>query len=93
LVTYLNLIPKQRCSWHKHKHLFNQFFVVEGELGVKTDKGYTSILKQGENFTVEPGVKHEFQTYDQPAKVIEIAFVKRLGEDIQRDALGGPLEE
>jgi len=93
LVTFLDLVPNQRCSWHFHKKSFNQFYVVKGELGVKTDKGYITKLSKGQAFTVEPEVKHEFQTYDEPAEVIEIAWVEYDIDDIFRQTLGGVLTE
>ena len=93
LVTYLDLVPNQRCSYHFHKQSYNQFFVVKGCLGVKTDKGYTTKLTKGQAFTVEPEVKHEFQTYEEPTEVIEIAWVEYNTEDIYRQTLGGPLDD
>jgi len=41
LVTILYLKPKQRCSWHFHNTAYNQFTVIAGKLGVKTDIGMT----------------------------------------------------
>jgi len=93
IATILYLEPWQRCSWHSHKTAYNQFFVIEGELGVKTDKGYTSHIAKGRGFTVEPGVKHEFQTYYEPTIVEEIAYVKYDTHDIDREELGGPLKK
>jgi len=92
LVTYLDLVPNQRCSYHFHKTAFNQFFVISGCLGVKTDKGYTTKLTKGQAFTVEPEIKHEFQTYEEPTEIIEIAYVRYDSSDIYRQTLGGALE-
>ena len=89
-VCLLQLVPKQRCSWHSHKGKINQFYVIEGELGIKTEWGET-ILGPEEFFTIFPPDRHEFQTHEKPAKVIEVAFVKLDPEDIQREILGGPL--
>ena len=91
LVTYLDLVPNKRCSYHSHKYAFNQFFVVSGCLGVKTAKGYTTKMTKGQAFTVEPGIKHEFQTYNDPTEVVEIAFVRYDESDIDRELLGGDL--
>jgi D-lyxose ketol-isomerase len=44
-------------------------------------------------FEVEPGVTHEFQTYEEPTIIQEIAYVNYDPEDIQRETLGGPLDE
>jgi mannose-6-phosphate isomerase-like protein (cupin superfamily) len=93
LATILYLEPNRRCSWHSHRAAWNQFFVISGCLGVKTDKGYTTRLSEKQVFTVEPGVFHEFRTYDLPTIVEEIAFVKYDENDIHRECLGGPVEE
>ena len=89
LVTVLELEPNQRCSWHDHNTAYNQFFVVKGCLGVRTDKGYTTKLFPGQAFTVEPGVKHEFITYDPHTTMVEVAYVEYTEHDINRDRLGG----
>ena len=69
------------------------FYVVSGELGVKTDKGYTTKLtSQQIPFEVEPKVTHEFQTYNEPTVILEIAYVKYEPNDINRQALGGRLD-
>lgn len=93
IATILYLEPWQRCSYHSHKETWNQFFVIEGELGVLTEKGYTTHLRKGQAFTVEPRVKHEFQTYYSPTIVEEIAYVKYNPYDIDRESFGGPLKE
>jgi len=40
---------------------------------------------------VEPGIQHEFQTYEEGAVVEEIAYVVYDENDIQRERLGGVL--
>lgn len=90
-VCYLALNSNQRCSFHVHEHKANFFFVIEGELIVKTEWGKVS-LGPGEFFTVNPGDHHEFQTHEEPTKIIEIAYVKLDSSDILRETLGGPLE-
>ena len=89
-VCFLQLTPNQRCSWHSHKHKVNFFFVIEGELIVKTEWGEV-ILEPYENFSVFPSDKHEFQTHEKSAKIIEVAYVELNPEDIDRINLGGPL--
>jgi len=69
--------------------MFNQFYVVSGMLGVRTEKGYTTKLTPGQQFTVEQDVRHEFITYHQPTVVQEIAYVKFDETDIYRERLGG----
>jgi mannose-6-phosphate isomerase-like protein (cupin superfamily) len=93
IVTLLFLVPNQRCSYHSHTTCWNRFTVISGKLGVKTDKGHTTVLTQKQMFDVEPGVLHEFQTYEVPAIVEEIAYVKYNPEDIRRIALGGDVLE
>lgn len=93
LTTVLYLEPNKRCSWHYHNTRTDQFFVISGKMGVKTDKKYTTILTEGQSFTVEPGVKHEFQTYDKEAVVIEISYTKYDDSDIHRIEDGGDLKE
>jgi mannose-6-phosphate isomerase-like protein (cupin superfamily) len=92
LVAILFLRPNQRCSWHSHKQVWNQFTCISGIVGIKTDKGYTTKLYPKQTFTVEPGVQHEFQTYKQSAVIEEVAFVAYDEHDIDRETLGGPLE-
>jgi len=68
----------------------NFFFVIDGELIVKTEWGEVT-LRENEFFTVNPPDKHEFQTHGKSAKIIEVAYVKLDPEDINRENLGGPL--
>jgi mannose-6-phosphate isomerase-like protein (cupin superfamily) len=92
LVTILFLEPNKRCSWHKHVATWNQFTCISGEVRIKTEKGYTTTLSPKQVFTVEPGVKHEFQTGDVSAIVEEVAFVKYDETDIQRENVGGDVK-
>ena len=89
-MTILYLFPNKRCSWHKHTTQYNQFFVISGRLGVKTVNGLTEITPK-QSFTVPPGVMHEFQTYDEPTIIEEVAYVKYDEYDIHRKKLGGDL--
>jgi len=91
IVTVLKLKGSKRCSWHKHAHSFNHFFVISGVLGIKTDIGNT-LLHPGESFTVPPGVFHEFQTPNSDAIVVEIAYTRYNSGDIIRQELGGDYE-
>jgi quercetin dioxygenase-like cupin family protein len=90
LVTLLFLKLGNRCSWHSHKFSFNKFTVAVGKIGIKTDKGYETVLLPKQEFTVEPGVKHEFRVYEDSI-VEEIAYVSYTEHDIQRETIGGPL--
>jgi len=91
-VSILYLKPHQRCSWHKHQTKFNQFFVIEGEIYIKTEWG-KSYIEKGQVFTTRPLEYHEFQTADKPAVIQEIMYVKYDPEDIDRQTLGGPINE
>ena len=89
-VSVLELVPNQRCSWHTHQTKWNLFYVVEGQLFIKTDWGVAQVDK-GQVFTTRPGEIHEFQTADQPCKVIEVMYVQYDSEDINREILGGEI--
>lgn len=99
-ISFLELDPNRRCSWHKHKTKYNLFFVLEGEVGIKTEfkvnggRTETGITKlcTHEFFTTQPGEYHEFQTYDAPAKLIEIMYVQYEENDIERKNIGGLLK-
>ena len=96
LVTILYLKPWKRCSWHKHNTAFNQFYVIAGMLGVKTDVGpngqrQITKIRPGQAFTVKPGVTHEFQTYDEATIIEEVAYVRYNDADIHRTQLGGDI--
>ncbi len=98
LVAILYLEPKKRCSWHKHEHSYNQFFVIKGELVVKTGIGPDeqrnySRIQEGQSFTVGPGVYHEFRTGKDFTIVEEIAYVKYDSRDIHRTQLGGNCDQ
>ena len=92
LVTVLYLQPNKRCSWHKHEKAFNQFYVVSGVLGVKTENGLTKIM-EGCDFVVAPGIMHEFQTYAEKTTIVEVCYVEYDHSDIIREKLGGDREK
>lgn len=91
-VSYLDLRSWQRCSWHRHQAKYNLFFVVEGEIWIKTTDGISHVRKN-EIFTTRPGEWHEFQTHEHPARIIEVMYVKYAAEDIERTEIGGALEK
>ena len=91
-VSVLDLVPNQRCSLHKHQTKFNTFYVIEGELFIKTEWGVAQ-LQAGQDFTTRPREFHEFQTAKQPCKVIEVMYTQYDAEDIERETLGGPIEQ
>lgn len=79
-----------RCSWHVHAHKWNLFTVIEGCIGIKTEEGET-MLHAGEEFTVEPGVYHEFRAYAE-TRMVEIMYVEYQEGDIHRGTVGGRFE-
>jgi quercetin dioxygenase-like cupin family protein len=89
-VSVLQLNAGQRCSWHRHRSKWNQFYVIEGSLTIKTEDGETKV-NQGQVFTTNPLQWHEFQTPDSQALVQEIMYVKYECEDIERRIKGGSL--
>lgn len=91
-VSILDLNSNQRCSWHRHQTKSNQFYVLRGELFIKTEWGVQKV-DEGQIFTVRPGEWHEFQTHEKPCLVQEIMYVQYNPEDIERKILGGPLNE
>jgi quercetin dioxygenase-like cupin family protein len=90
-MSVLELLPRQRCSWHRHNSKYNKFYVLEGELFIKTDWGIAT-LRPGQVFTTRPLEWHEFQTAKESCKVIEVMYTKYDPEDIERETLGGPIE-
>ncbi len=91
-VSVLHLSSNQRCSWHKHQSKSNLFYVIEGEVFIKTEWG-PALIQKGQTFTTRPGEMHEFQTVDKPSVLLEIMYVKYDPEDIERETLGGPIEQ
>jgi len=87
--SYLKLKAKTRCSWHKHQAKWNKFVVIRGKVGIKTEFGET-ILGTGNEFTVGPGVYHEFKVYED-SEMIEEMFVLYDEGDIERQNLGSKL--
>ena len=91
-VSILYLKKMQRCSWHRHQTKYNQFFVIDGMVQIKTEWGKVDIEK-GQIFTTKPCEYHEFRTLDKPAILQEVMYVKYDPEDIDRETVGGPLEQ
>lgn len=58
---YLTLEPGQECPLHYHKLKKETFFVLNGEVKLWVD-GQTIMLIPGENFTINPGALHSFDS-------------------------------
>ena len=89
-VSYLELLPWMRCSWHKHQQKWNKFVVIKGVVSVRTHEGEI-VMKRGECCTVPPGVPHEFRTFDAHSSMIEEMFVLYDEADIYRENEGGAI--
>jgi mannose-6-phosphate isomerase-like protein (cupin superfamily) len=89
--SYLILKAMTRCSWHVHAAKYNLFVVLSGKVGIKTEDGET-ILGPGEEFTIAPGVFHEFRVYEN-SEMIEEMYVAYEESDITRKDIGGSLDE
>ena len=88
-VSYLKLKKDTRCSWHFHAQKFNLFVALHGKVGIKTEHGEI-VLTEGQEFTVQPGLWHEFRVYEN-SEMIEEMFVSYDESDITRKELGSVL--
>lgn len=92
----LNIIPGYHCSWHRHLHKINAFFVFSGLLFIERKKDYGLIdrteMRAGEFTLVPAGELHRFMTEGEPCQAIEIYYPMPLGNDIVREDNGGPNE-
>ena len=85
-VNVLHIKKGGTCSLHTHKSKHNVFYVISGQLKIKTDKG-DSVLSQGHSFTVFAETKHQFQALEDTVAV-EVMFVKYDPQDIDRESVG-----
>lgn len=82
------------CSTHKHNRKWNAFIVLDGTLTVEvvqdayalTDRTY---LERGELMTVRPGALHRFKAEHGDVVALELYYPDVLGEDIDRQDVGG----
>lgn len=81
-----------RCSAHRHKHKWNLFYVVSGELAIhvmrESHPDDITILKAGDHTAVAPGVYHEFRCW-KDCVAFELYYPEALSEDIERLDVGG----
>lgn len=94
-VEYAEIKPGFRSSNHKHIHGHNLFYVISGELKIVSKKiGLDDevVLGAGHTLTVDPGTVHRFESVTY-VKLIEVYWVEMIGEDIEREDQGGPLEK
>lgn len=93
-VEYAEIRQGFRSSNHKHIHGHNLFYIVSGELRIVSKKGGLDdavVLTAGLSLTVDPGTVHRFESLTD-VKLIEVYWVEMIGEDIEREDQGGPLE-
>lgn len=83
------------CSKHAHKHKYNKFIILEGELKITVWKDYgtgiledVTILVAGQECTVSPGDYHMFEA-KQETHALEIYWVEINDNDIIRENVGG----
>lgn len=92
----LRIKPNHKCSLHKHRHKWNAFLVVDGELFidvVKEDYPLVDVttLHAGEQTAVRPGEHHRFRTGEQECIAYEMYYLEALSDDIDRRDHGGPI--
>ena len=92
----LVVLPKARCSLHRHTRKWNAFIVTKGRLCVQVHKSDYSLqddtwLRPGDMTSVAPGEKHQFFTGSTGAEAFEIYYPAPLSEDIVRDNCGARL--
>ena len=89
-VDTLYLEKDSACSIHFHNEKINRFYLIKGNVSIKTDLG-TKELELGEVFDVYPGCTHQFLA-SEDSILIEVAFVENgtlVESDITRKVQGG----
>jgi quercetin dioxygenase-like cupin family protein len=81
------------CSEHVHRSKFNMFYVIEGELVIKTWKNDydlidETILLAGQSTIQRPGEKHQFLAVTN-VHCLEIYWAELDPHDIVRSNVGG----
>jgi mannose-6-phosphate isomerase-like protein (cupin superfamily) len=82
-----------KCSEHLHKHKWNGFYCINGQMNIyvrKNDYEHTdkTELMMGDFTTVKPGEYHWFECVED-AEVLEIYYAEPISEDIVRKNTGG----
>ncbi len=80
------------CSKHSHKHKWNRFIVLSGQLVVRLFHGLgkidETILASGHVTDVPPGVLHQFEALED-TEALEIYWTVLEADDIDRESEGG----
>lgn len=96
-VQYMKCKAGNQCSKHCHKHKYNMFYVISGEIEIHTWKNDyplcdKTVLGPGERTTIKPGEYHQF-VVNEDAEVLEVYWVELTLGDIDRQSCGGPVKE
>lgn len=86
----LRVLPGYRCSWHRHACKWNLFVVLDGSITIETEDGGSIDLTVGEEFTIRPGIYHEFRS-TEGALIVEEMYVEYDDKDIERSVAGGKI--
>lgn len=73
-ISYLELVPGTRSSWHLHSDRYNTFCVTSGRVIVEIelhDLVSQIELKAGRSLVVEPGRKHRFRVMAR-SRMVEV---------------------
>jgi len=89
---HLSIKKGKFCSEHFHKHKYNLFYVISGELEItiwrdKSLKDIT-IVYEGQTTAIPPGFYHKFRALTD-VECIEIYQVLLIEPDIERRTVGG----
>jgi mannose-6-phosphate isomerase-like protein (cupin superfamily) len=90
--------PNMQCSMHMHRHKWNAFYVVAGQLDIIVQKNDydlmdTTVLGAGDFTTVPPGEYHMFRSIAGFVEAFELYYPEGLSEDIVRQSVGGVADE
>lgn len=93
-IHHIRIVDSGYCSWHHHKHKWNAFIVVKGELAIEVEKlgdgDRDVVLKAGDFMAVPPMVNHRFHARRGPVEAYEVYYPQPIGEeDIRRYTTGG----
>lgn len=88
---YLDIRGGGFCSFHRHEHKANIFYVISGQLLIEQEVGEHSdktVLSEGQSIVIGAGTWHKF-TGMIPTKCIEMYQVNLTEPDIERRSVGG----
>ena len=91
-VHHIKINKGGQCSYHQHKHKWNMFYVISGDLEIHVSKNSYALmdvsrLTAGEYTTVSPREKHFFLAKTN-VEALEIYYPEPLSEDIVRENIG-----